>query len=419
MNVRYLTLIGIVLGACGCRTNPQVAMLELENRLLEDRIYQLQDQLAKQERQLAACTQTQPTGLSPGRAENAARGAEGSSSAPSATTPPRPTPGPYVPPEGRENGFPSRPPAPKVQMPEQALPPGQLPEIFHPQPTPPPTHPQTPVQPELNSPGPSDSPGHPERGSGETPRTLPTSSGASRPIRPPQENLPAPGSGWLSGSASNQVQAIRVSPELTQGYDADGQPGHEGILVGFAPLDAAGRLVPAAAPISIVVLDPAISGESARVARWDFTAEEITALTQTLQQGESLRLALIWPNELPQHNRLHLFVRYTTADGRKLQADMPLEVDVQGRQILRQSVQAVPGDSRISSPMSNPLGYPSGTSLVSSATPSVPHTSAEDSQRQAVPSGSIPPASQGAFSRPANTPTDSPVQSRIPWKPYR
>ncbi len=46
-------------------------------------------------------------------------------------------------------------------------------------------------------------------------------------------------------------------------------------MLAAAPVDVEGRLVPAAGALSIVVLDAAISGESARVARWDVAAEQV------------------------------------------------------------------------------------------------------------------------------------------------
>ena len=42
-----------------------------------------------------------------------------------------------------------------------------------------------------------------------------------------------------------------------------------------------------------------------------------------------------WPDRPPENNRLHLFVRYTTRDGRKLEADQSVEVALPGEKAAR------------------------------------------------------------------------------------
>jgi hypothetical protein len=66
------------------------------------------------------------------------------------------------------------------------------------------------------------------------------------------------------------------------------------------------------------------------VARWDFTAEEVARRCRQPPHAEGIRLEMVWPGPPPVHDRLHLFVRYVTGDGRKLQTDRPIAVDVPG-----------------------------------------------------------------------------------------
>ena len=85
--------------------------------------------------------------------------------------------------------------------------------------------------------------------------------------------------------------------------------------------------------MSVVVLDPAVldeRGKAARVARWDFTAAETASLFRRTDSSRAIHLAMAWPADPPKHNKLHLFVRYVTADGRKLEADRPIEVALPG-----------------------------------------------------------------------------------------
>jgi len=52
------------------------------------------------------------------------------------------------------------------------------------------------------------------------------------------------------------------------------------LLVVVEPRDRTGRTVDAPANMSVVVIDPALEGNAARVARWDFTVAETAAELQ-------------------------------------------------------------------------------------------------------------------------------------------
>ncbi|MCS7304980.1 MAG: hypothetical protein NZ602_07720 [Thermoguttaceae bacterium] len=229
---------------------------------------------------------------------------------------------------------------------------------------------------------------------------------------------------------STEVHSIRILPALTGGYNADGQPGDEGITVGLQPVDAQGRVVLAAAPISIVLIDPGISDDSGRVARWDFAAEQIAALSENLPDGEALRITLLWPTFPPRHNRLHLFVRYITADGRKLQADIPLWVDVEGRTITVPSGTVSPTGNGSHSMDGSVGGVPG---CFSSAAPVSMGTGAFSQSRslgeRSAPEGFFEEQSSSSrmetsglrFSVTAHAPgvAQKGRKSRIPWHPNR
>jgi hypothetical protein len=82
-------------------------------------------------------------------------------------------------------------------------------------------------------------------------------------------------------------------------------------------------------------LDPAKTGEAARLARWDFTAAETATLFRGRGVSRGMYIECPWPDNPPEHSRLHLFVRYLTRDGRKLQVDQPIEVALPGENISR------------------------------------------------------------------------------------
>ena len=105
-------------------------------------------------------------------------------------------------------------------------------------------------------------------------------------------------------------------------------------------------MIDAPAEMSVVVLDPALrdeQGKAARVARWDFTAAETAAMFRRTGPTGAIHLMMTWPEEPPKHGKLHLFVRYVTADGRKLEANQPIEVALAGEERGRRIVSEPPG----------------------------------------------------------------------------
>ncbi len=273
------------LSAAGCRTDPAVALLERENRDLEDRMYALADAVDDCRREKARLRRLlQDTGVEAGRPRPAPRQQQ------------RETPD--IPAEIRP---------PKVDVPPQEIPGEQFLKRFR------------------------------DRGALEGPDGFPGPPGPELPEGEPvpkTDEMPVEGS-TRSGPAAalpqadnTEVAGITLHDRLTGGLNADGRVGHEGIFTVIEPRDADGRLIAAAAPVSVVVLDPALPGEAARIARWDYTSDEIVAMYRKTPLSEGIHLEMVWPGVLPTHRRLHLFVRYTTDDGRKLEADRNIEIEV-------------------------------------------------------------------------------------------
>ncbi|MEX0795033.1 MAG: hypothetical protein WD045_17980 [Pirellulaceae bacterium] len=127
-----------------------------------------------------------------------------------------------------------------------------------------------------------------------------------------------------------EVVSIHLNPRLTGGWDMDRGPGDDGIMVVIEPRNQAGQYVPVAAPVSVVLLDPAFRGEEAYVGRWDFdTADSAKHIEKTLL-GSGIHLKLPWTAGPPEHSKLVLHVRYTTAEGTVLQQRKELKIDLPG-----------------------------------------------------------------------------------------
>ena len=134
-----------------------------------------------------------------------------------------------------------------------------------------------------------------------------------------------------AGAVDAQVTKVVFNPRLTGGYDLDGLPGDEGLLVVVEPRDANGRYLPLAGPVSVVVLDAEKEGAEARVGRWDFDTVATARVLRNTLLGRGIHLELPWPHTPPEHSRLRVFVRYQTTDGRELQADRDVFVAIPGQ----------------------------------------------------------------------------------------
>lgn len=129
---------------------------------------------------------------------------------------------------------------------------------------------------------------------------------------------------------SRRVDSIQLDRMLTGGISTGDRSGDQGLLVVVEPRDQTGRLIDAPAEVSVAVLDPAFQGDAARVGRWDFTPAETASLFRRTGTGGAMHLAMAWPQEPPKHNKLHVFVRYTTADGRRIETNQPIEIALPG-----------------------------------------------------------------------------------------
>ncbi len=319
MRTWHVIVVGLAGLACSaCRTHPMLAELERENFELENKIYELDGLLEDKHRDLAAC-RAENEKLR-GQLERARAGAEAGGLWPLPGFPePRPgeksaTPGPA--PGGSEKGRQEEPGLPGLPVDPQSIRP---PEVILPS--------------DSSSPGgtlPSVQPPAVPKQPGPTP---------AFPLPLPQAPPPArgvPGHGGPAGSQdqleplrdNRQVVAVMLSAALTGGLDLDPRPGDEGITVCLEPRGEDGELVRAAAPVAIVAVDPAVRGPEGRVGRWDLSSKAVAEAWRASAAGQGVRLTLPWTGAPPRHGQLRLFVRYSTDDGRVLEAQRDITVRV-------------------------------------------------------------------------------------------
>ena len=128
---------------------------------------------------------------------------------------------------------------------------------------------------------------------------------------------------------SRRIKRIQLA-SLIGTLHLDDEPGDDGLVVVVEPWDGSDQMLADAADITVVLIDPAEAAETSRYAQWQFEAKEVAKL---FRDGDlpGIHLELPWPDEPPRHDRLHLFIRYVTSDGRKLEADSLVEVELGGR----------------------------------------------------------------------------------------
>ena len=167
----------------------------------------------------------------------------------------------------------------------------------------------------------------------------------------PRIELPAPDSSGRSTQRNGATQPVGISPTLlepddprithihidplhTGGSDFDQKPGDDGIMVVVEPRNRSEAFVPLAGPLTVVVLDYArrdAGSDAARIAKWELTAQQVDRSLHNNSSQRGIYLRLPWSDQQPESSKLMVAVRYTTADGRKLEATRDVFVTLPGQ----------------------------------------------------------------------------------------
>lgn len=445
-----LTCMGSVcMLAAGCRAHRSTMFaLEQENRQLEDQLYQLSDLLRESRRENQKlrrrlgidCEEQLPAQSEPGPLpdlpdssyQQLPKSESGRIASPAVEG---------VPPVGEPSGegrlqLPIHPPLPDLRP--SPRPNGMQPPLPSPGEGAHSNEPAAPVElatPEFRS-SPRDLDLQQRSAAPESLAGPPAQQPIAAPVpQTPQAALPTLGD-------NRQVASITLNDLVLGGYDEDGRPGDEGVVLLVEPRNASGRIVPAAAPISVVILDPALSGEKARLARWDLSAEVVAGAYRRMAMAEGVYLKLPWPGALPVHSRLHLFVRYVTDDRRNVQTDREIAVEptpaaspAEARGLVPEAVRAdglpdhpaadtratmVSSNSRTAFGSTVPPRQIDSQNAVAVEAPNRAAVSREPESSIAA-MASVPPAPSGVASFPGDSQRApaSAVRPRPVWTPYR
>jgi hypothetical protein len=156
---------------------------------------------------------------------------------------------------------------------------------------------------------------------------------------PPELDSPAPSDPELAfrppvvpdEAGDSQIASLFINPFHTTGIDLDQQPGDDALRVLFEPRNQSGQFVPRSAAVTVVLIDPSLEGDAARVARWELSPREVGEGILEARPQRGVRLELPWPAARPASSKLKLFVRYTDADGRQMEGSSDVAITLPGQ----------------------------------------------------------------------------------------
>lgn len=166
----------------------------------------------------------------------------------------------------------------------------------------------------------------PRAGEFETPpielgEPLPPGEPDDDPALPPGQ-IPTPESARMLFPGIPATVAIHAGLSGRHHHDSDDV--EDGIFLVLTVADADGRPIRCEQPVSVVVLDPAQTGEAARLGRWDFTAQEVNEQFRETPLP-SIQLPILWQEARPSGDSVAVFVRVMTDAERPLETDMLME----------------------------------------------------------------------------------------------
>lgn len=124
-----------------------------------------------------------------------------------------------------------------------------------------------------------------------------------------------------------RVVEIAFHPSLSRVANLDSRPEEDGLYLVLQPRNVLGQMVPVAAELSVVVLDPALEGDAAKIGRWNYSTSEVQTKLQPIGSSQGVHLTLPWTGTKPSADRVIVFARYTFPDRRQVVGQKEIFVD--------------------------------------------------------------------------------------------
>ena len=122
------------------------------------------------------------------------------------------------------------------------------------------------------------------------------------------------------------IQQVLINPTNTFAKDYDQDGGDDGVQLLIQPLDAQGRVIARASDVVVSIIDAKETGEAQRIGLWKLESYQVESYVSNERGREGLLLDLPWQRRVPTNRDLIVFVRYTTASGKKLETSLDIEI---------------------------------------------------------------------------------------------
>jgi hypothetical protein len=101
--------------------------------------------------------------------------------------------------------------------------------------------------------------------------------------------------------------------------DLDGQPGDDAVRLVLQPRNAAGDFLAQPAELTVSIIDPEVQDESGRIGIWRYTAQQIEQSIKKQGNAKGIHIDISLEGKVPAGKKVLVFVRYQTADGRRVE----------------------------------------------------------------------------------------------------
>lgn len=123
----------------------------------------------------------------------------------------------------------------------------------------------------------------------------------------------------------SKVTKIQLNPLLTRGVDADADVGHERLSVLLMPVDQDGELVKLPGRVDLQLVDLSLPENRRQLGTWNWSNTEVRDHWHRGLLSAGYLFEVDWQTA-PVNSQVTLHATFTSTDGRRFDATMPLEV---------------------------------------------------------------------------------------------
>jgi hypothetical protein len=127
-----------------------------------------------------------------------------------------------------------------------------------------------------------------------------------------------------------RVVELAFHPSLSRAVNLDDRSDDDGLYLVLQPKNERGQMVPVAADLTIIAVDPAREGQAGQVGRWDYSAAEVQSKLRPIGQEQGIHFQLPWNGPDPSADRVIVFGLYKFPDGRQVMGEKEIFISHDG-----------------------------------------------------------------------------------------